>query len=163
MDCIATFRRLFAYDAWANREALASLAAAGEAESAGTALPPRALAWLAHVAAAERLWLHRLRRDPTPVVVWPDLNLDECAAAIEECACLVQSYLDGLAPADLDAPVDYVNSQGEPWTSRVEDVLQHVVMHSTYHRGQIAAALRQAGATPATTDFIHAARQGWIE
>jgi uncharacterized damage-inducible protein DinB len=36
-------------------------------------------------------------------------------------------------------------------------------MHSTYHRGQIAAAMRQAGATPAYTDFIHAVRQGFVE
>lgn len=36
-------------------------------------------------------------------------------------------------------------------------------MHSTYHRGQIAAAMRKAGATPAYTDFIHAVRQGFVE
>jgi len=160
MDRIANFRRLFAYDAWANREALAALSAA---EAAGVAAPPRALGWLAHIAAAERLWFHRLRRDPTAVVVWPDLTLAECRTAIEECARLAQDCLNALAPDDLDAPVDYVNSRGEPWTSRVEDVLQHVVMHSVYHRGQIAAALRAAGATPATTDFIHAVRQGLLE
>src|SRR5262249_38692395 len=154
MDAIAHLRRLFAYDAWANRQALASLAAAGEAA------PPRARAWLAHVAAAERLWLHRLLRDSTPVVVWPDLTLAECGEAIEACARLYDEYLGSLAPEDLAATIDYVNSQGEPWTSRVEDVLQHVALHSVYHRGQIAAAVRQAGATPAITDFIHAARQG---
>jgi uncharacterized damage-inducible protein DinB len=36
-------------------------------------------------------------------------------------------------------------------------------MHGTYHRGQIAAALRASGATPAVTDFIHAVRLGLIE
>jgi len=156
MEILSSLRRRFAYDAWANRAALAALVDAGEAA------PPKAVAWLAHIAAAERLWLHRLRRDPAPVVVWPDSTLAECAAAIEECAQLVQGYLEALSPADLEATIDYVNSQGEPWTSRIEDVLEHMVLHSAYHRGQIAAALRAAGATPATTDFIHAARRGLI-
>ena len=55
------------------------------------------------------------------------------------------------------------NSKGEPWTSRVEDILLHVVMHSAYHRGQIASDVRASGHTPAYTDFIHCVRQGFIE
>jgi uncharacterized damage-inducible protein DinB len=40
----------------------------------------------------------------------------------------------------------------------VDDILMHVVMHSAYHRGQIALEVRCAGQTPAYTDFIHAIR-----
>jgi uncharacterized damage-inducible protein DinB len=36
-----------------------------------------------------------------------------------------------------------------PWA-----VLRHVVNHSTYHRGQVAAKLRRLGVEPAATDFI---------
>jgi len=54
-------------------------------------------------------------------------------------------------------------AKGEPWTSSVQDVLTHVVMHSAYHRGQIASLMRAGGSTPAYTDFIHAVRQGVIE
>ncbi len=157
---MAHFDRLFRYDDWANREVLASL---GRAQP----VPPKALRWLAHILAAERLWLHRLCADPTPVVVWPDLTLDQCAAEIAALAALSRAYLDSLddslEPGRLDASVTYVNTQGEPWTSRAEDILTHVVMHSAYHRGQIAAALREAGRTPPYTDFIHAVRQGLVE
>jgi uncharacterized damage-inducible protein DinB len=45
----------------------------------------------------------------------------------------------------------------------VGDILTHVVAHSAYHRGQIAAAVRAAGGAPAYTDFIHAARRGLVE
>jgi len=38
-----------------------------------------------------------------------------------------------------------------------------VVMHSAYHRGQIASSLRAAGLAPAYTDFIHGIRQGFVE
>jgi uncharacterized damage-inducible protein DinB len=62
----------------------------------------------------------------------------------------------------LDRPVRYTNSKGEPWTSTVEDILTHLVIHSAYHRGQIASDLRNAGQKPAYTDYIHAVRQGLI-
>jgi uncharacterized damage-inducible protein DinB len=47
--------------------------------------------------------------------------------------------------------------------SAVQDVLTHVVLHSAYHRGQIASLMRAGGAVPAYTDFIHAVRQGFVE
>jgi uncharacterized damage-inducible protein DinB len=58
--------------------------------------------------------------------------------------------------------VGYTNSKGEPWTNTVEEILTHVVIHSTYHRGQIASDLRNAGLEPAYTDYIHALRQKLI-
>jgi uncharacterized damage-inducible protein DinB len=39
----------------------------------------------------------------------------------------------------------------------------HVIMHSAYHRGQIAADTRAAGFTPAYTDFIHAIRNEFVD
>jgi uncharacterized damage-inducible protein DinB len=37
------------------------------------------------------------------------------------------------------------------------------VVHGGYHRGQIAAAVREAGGEPAYTDFIHAVRAGLVD
>jgi uncharacterized damage-inducible protein DinB len=68
-----------------------------------------------------------------------------------------------LPPASLDGKVEYRNSKGEPWSSRVEDMLTHVLFHSAYHRGQIALQMRAAGNEPAYTDFIHAVRNGFVE
>jgi len=155
MELRAHLRRLLAWDGWANREAIASLRAAGTP-------PARALRFMAHVPAAERLWLVRLRQDPAPVTVWPALSLDECAAEAEAMARAWPALLDGPPPADLDRAVAYRNSKGEPWTSTVGDVLTHVVSHSAYHRGQVASELRAAGHEPAYTDFIHAVRQGFL-
>ena len=73
-----------------------------------------------------------------------------------------QAYLHDLPPAAFDKQVAYRNSQREPWASRVEDILTHVLMHSAYHRGQIALEMRAAGAEPAYTDFIHAVRNGFL-
>jgi uncharacterized damage-inducible protein DinB len=45
-----------------------------------------------------------------------------------------------------------------PFRSQISDILLHVALHSSYHRGQIAAAVRAAGVTPVNTDFITFAR-----
>jgi uncharacterized damage-inducible protein DinB len=74
-----------------------------------------------------------------------------------------KNYLTNLSPDDLEKQIDYRNSKGEAWSSRVDDVLTHVVMHSAYHRGQIALEMREAGLQPAYTDFIHGVRQGFVE
>ena len=57
----------------------------------------------------------------------------------------------------------YTNSRGEAWTSTVEEILTHVVIHSAYHRGQIASDVRASGGVPAYTDYIHAVRQRLTE
>jgi uncharacterized damage-inducible protein DinB len=156
MNTIARLRELFAYDEWANRETLTSMRAPGDAPAASVRV-------MAHVLAAERLWFHRLKQDGSPVTVWPEASLDAFASQIDELRRLWRDYLDGLRPGDLSLMVQYTNSKGELWANTVEDILTHVVMHSAYHRGQIAADTRASGLEPAYTDFIHAVRQRLIE
>jgi uncharacterized damage-inducible protein DinB len=74
-----------------------------------------------------------------------------------------ETYLRALPAGAFDENIEYRNTKGEEWSSRVEDILTHVLMHSAYHRGQIALEMRTAGAEPASTDFIHAVRQGFME
>lgn len=156
MSFLDQLTRMLIYDDWANREALASLRAV---ESP----PPRALRWMAHIVAVERLWLGRLLADSESVATWPDLTLDECAARLDELRERWRQFLADLGPGDLDRPVSYVNTKGEAWTDTAGDILLQTVTHSVYHRGQIAAELRAAGETPVLTDFIHAVRQGFVE
>ena len=156
MDLLGHLRRLLVYDGWANREAL-------EALKRAEVPPPRAQRALAHIIGAERLWLGRLRQEAGAGAVWPELTIEECEAQLADLAQLWRSYAEELTPARLEQSIDYTNSKGEPWTSTVQDVLMHVVMHSAYHRGQVASELRGAGFTPAYTDFIHSVRQGLLE
>jgi uncharacterized damage-inducible protein DinB len=155
METLDTLRKLFEYDAWANRETLASLRAA-------TVPPERALRILGHVAGAKRLWLSRLRRDGAATAPWPDLGLDALAKTFEESAGEWRSFLGGLRPDDLGRPVPYSNSKGETFTSSIGDILLQLVSHGSYHRGQAAVLLREAGQQPASTDYIHAVRKGLI-
>ena len=152
------YRRLFAYNGWANRETLNSLRIA-------TSVSPDTVKRLAHVLSAEKLWLERLKQQPQTSPVWPVSTLDDCDALATEMSTAWQTYLAELStePNSLDANIEYRNSKGEPWSSRVADVLTHVLFHAAYHRGQVALQMRAAGAEPAYTDFIHAIRKGFLD
>ena len=148
-------QQLLRYDIWANRETLESLRV--------SPVPPRSLGWLGHIVGSEYLWLARLRRQVAPLPVWPDLDVGACAEHLDALSHLWPGYVEGQSPSSLSEEVAYTNSKGEAWTSTVEEILTHVVIHSAYHRGQIASDVRASDRVPAYTDYIHAVRQGLIE
>src|SRR5215813_10764637 len=110
MDSISHFRRLFAYDDWANREVLAAL----QAESTA-----RSLELLAHIFGAQRIWFERLTGLPQDTPVWPKFNLQQCSQQAVELPKQWNDYLD--QRTNLDDRISYQNSRGESFSSRVED------------------------------------------
>jgi uncharacterized damage-inducible protein DinB len=150
----AELTRLVRYDLWANRETLGSLLEGSPS--------PKSLGWMGHIIGAEFLWLARLRGQAAPLPVWPKLPVGECAGRLNELDGLWQRFLADDDSAHWSREVSYTNSKGETWTNTVEDILTHVVIHSAYHRGQIASDVRASGGVPAYTDYIHAVRQGLV-
>ena len=155
MELAEYLRRQFAYDAWANREVLSAIRGGGETQGV--------MRLMAHILSAEGLWLERLRGEAQSLPVWPEFDLEQCEARAKALEGLWMEYLKGMSATGLTEKISYKNSKGEAWSSTVQDVLTHVVMHSAYHRGQIASLMRAAGKTPAYTDFIHAVRTGCVE
>jgi uncharacterized damage-inducible protein DinB len=155
MSLVEYLRRQFAYDAWANREVFAAIGVNGGSDE-------RSMRLLAHILSAERLWLERITEQPQSLPVWPKPDLAQCETQIAELASLWREFLKDADDSGLSHAVSYKNSKGEPWTSTLQDILTHVLMHSAYHRGQIASHMRERGNAPAYTDFIHAVRQGLI-
>ncbi len=148
--------RHLTYDAWANRETLSALRSASRP-------PARAVAWLAHIVGAEYLWLSRIMEEPRQVAIWPDWDLDACAVWLSGLDGAWRRCLATVGREGSRIGVGYRNSRGEFWTSTIDDILTHVVLHSAYHRGQIADEMRRTGFEPAYTDFIHAVRQRLVE
>ena len=153
---IENIQRLFSYDDWANREVLTSLQALDVA-------PPGSVKLLAHILSAEKLWYQRLQLQKQTYPVWPDFSLELCKLEAEELPKLWKAYLQSLKEDGLTRSLSYKNTKGESFSSSKQDILMHVIMHSAYHRGQIAADMRAAGLTPVYTDFIHAVRLGFVE
>ena len=153
---LETLRRLFAWDAWANRATLASLSAAAPAP------PTAALRRMAHIVGAEWLWMARLAGETKPMAVWPALTLSDCDREAARLDAAWTGRLGALSEEALARRVSYVNSKGESWENSEGDVLMHTVLHSAHHRGQIASDLRAGGFEPAYTDFIEAVRRGFV-
>ena len=156
MNLADYLRKEFVYDAWANHEVLAAVRAASGENS-------RSLQLMSHILAAERVWLERLRQVPQSVPVWPEPNLAQCEAEADKLSGEWHEYLDLATAGDVNQTISYKNTKGEMWTSAIVDVLTHVIVHSAYHRGQIASYMRSIGQTPACTDFIHGVRQGLVK
>jgi len=146
-------KRQFVYEGWANREVLKAIRDAGDEDK-------RSLQLMAHILAAARVWLERLQQVPQSVPVWPQSDFAGCETEAKKLESEWLEYLNSVA--DLSQSVRYKNTKGEAWSSSIGDVLTHVLMHSAYHRGQIASHMREQGHTPAYTDFIHAVRQGHV-
>jgi uncharacterized damage-inducible protein DinB len=65
-----------------------------------------------------------------------------------------EDFISGLTEDRLGERIAYVNLQGQRWEYALVHMMQHVVNHSSYHRGQVVTLLRQMGRTPPATDFL---------
>ena len=146
--------KLFEYDYWANSEALAVLKTMpGGAEKARKAF--------CHIIGGQRIWMSRFASPAPPSAQpWPDLTLEECSSAIEDLRQRWHDILEGLTPEKLASDLTYLSLKGTENKTPVQDVLMHLVLHSAYHRGQVAAAVREAGGKPAPTDYTVYLRSG---
>lgn len=141
---------LFDHFAWADARAVEAL----RAMPPGTPEAERAGAIYAHLAASTHVWAARLAGRTPAYPIWPELGLDEAVALTAESAAALRAIAAGLDAAGLAQEVSYRNSAGQAFTNTIGDVLAHVALHGSYHRGQLALLARQGGATPAATDYI---------
>jgi len=56
--------------------------------------------------------------------------------------------------SDFDRRVDYENDEGRLFTNTVQDILFHIINHSTHHRGQMSTDFRNNEIEPIPLDFV---------
>jgi uncharacterized damage-inducible protein DinB len=105
---------------------------------------------LVHVYSAEWVWHQRwLGSSPTsPVPFDAFADLAALEAAWRELEQDVRAFVRNLGDAGLDHQIEYRLLSGTPGKSQYREMIQHVVNHGSYHRGQLVTMLRQVGATP---------------
>lgn len=145
--------RLMHHMRWA--DALFADALLGDAPG----IPPDAPRYFAHIASVEHLWYTRIHGAPAQHAVWPELSVAESRDLAACHADLFERLLVDNDEAALSRLVDYRNSAGRAFKNSVGDIVTHVAMHGSHHRGQIARLLRQAGQEPPYTDYIQFARR----
>ena len=106
---------------------------------------------ITHTYAAEWAWHERWQgRSPTallPADAFPDLaSLKGAWSGLE---ANVRAFVAGLGDSGTDRVIEYKLLSGQLGASPIWQMLQHVVNHASYHRGQVTTMLRQIGAEPA--------------
>ncbi len=142
---IPFFKELFAYNHHFNRQ-LATLFAAHADKT-----PVKSVKWFSHILNAHQVWNSRILPGKNRFGVWDVHDVNDLIE-IDEV-----NYMDSMKILDqgsLQTEIKYLTSKGEPFTNTTRDILFHIINHSTYHRGQIAADFRQHGIEPIVTDYI---------
>jgi len=149
---------LFEYNRWANGRVLVAAARLTPEEFIRDLRNshPSVRDTLVHVMSSEWIWLKRWQGVSPKAMLSP--TDFPAIASIEARWAEVErertQFISGVTEEALEAKVAYVNTQGEAFAYPLWQMMQHVVNHSTYHRGQVTTMLRQLGAKPEATDFL---------
>ena len=105
---------------------------------------------LVHTYSAEWVWYSRWQgtspTSPIPFDRFPDLAALQSAWLDLEAR--LRSFFDQAGEAGIARAMDYKLLNGQPGRTVLWQMLQHMVNHGSYHRGQITTMLRQLGAQP---------------
>ncbi len=142
---------LLKYTAVADQRVIEAMTAASPSD--------RALYLFSHVLNAQHIWARRALGEP-PLYgvseIHPAAQFPTMSSANISDLWRVRTTVPG------DRIIRYTTSHGESFENTAEDILYHVINHSTYHRAQIATDLRQSGIEPPVTDYIILKRQGLL-
>jgi uncharacterized damage-inducible protein DinB len=124
--------------------------------------PRDAIRLFGHIAAVEHLWYSRIHAQTPAVAVWPALSIADARALAAEHVDRFEKLVRSATDTSLARRVHYRNSAGREFDSAVGEIVTHVAMHGSHHRGQILQQLRAAGREPPYVDFIQFMRRDQI-
>lgn len=139
------FKELFAYSHHYNQQLVKIFLEQDDKKS------EKSVIWFNHILNAHLIWNSRIMGENNTVKPWDMHAADELKEMdrVNHSSSLL--ILDSI---EMYRPVEYGNLKGQRFTNTVRDILFHIINHSTYHRGQIAADFRQHGIEPLVTDYI---------
>ncbi|MGE0587037.1 MAG: DinB family protein [Cyclobacteriaceae bacterium] len=140
------FLKLYQYNQWANKRVMDCLVRQKVDDE-------KILVLMSHVVSALFIWLCRITGEsPEPYPLWKQYSLEELARMSDE---ITQRWIKFVESEEsFDRVLVYHNYVGDPYENNVEQIMIHLVNHSSYHRGQVALLLREKGFEPINTDFI---------
>jgi uncharacterized damage-inducible protein DinB len=106
---------------------------------------------LVHLYSAESAWYQRWH-GTSPTAHIPSDQFSDVVSIRDAWTALemkMRTFIDALDDAGVTRVIEYRTLNGAPGSSRIGEMMQHVVNHGSYHRGQLTTMLRQLGASPA--------------
>lgn len=139
------FKDLFEYNHQVNQDLIGVFAQAQDN------LPEKIIHRFHHILNAHHIWNQRILLKTPLYGVWEMHPFDDLKIIDRDN---YWTSIQIIEACDLGSLIDYKNSQGKPFTNRIQEMCFHIINHSTYHRGQIALELRTVGIEPLATDYI---------
>jgi uncharacterized damage-inducible protein DinB len=118
---------------------------------------------LDHIHAVDEIFRRHLQGQPHSFQAprskeMPDFQT--LAQAAREVDDWYVSYVGNLPEEDFEQPIDFVFTNGAPARMRRGEIILHVCLHGTYHRGNAGIVLQKKGIAPnddRMTDFLEKA------
>jgi uncharacterized damage-inducible protein DinB len=111
---------------------------------------------LLHLVGAEKIWLSRWMGTPDARLITaaeaPDVS--SVRRVWEDTGFALAKFLGAMTDKKLQETFRMTTTTGTVFTHTYSQAIQHVVDHSTYHRGQVVVLIRQLGRTPPGTGLI---------
>ena len=156
-------RTLFAFNSWARGRMLDAVGALPEGayrKDLGNSFGS-VHGTVVHILGAEELWLKRWHGESPTSLVSPDAfaSFAEIRRRWDQLESEYQRFLAALTEEAVLRVIRHRDTRGNAYATPLWQMMQHVVNHSTYHRGQVTTMLRQLGARQVATDLIMYYRQ----
>lgn len=107
---------------------------------------------MCHILNVHHIWNARLHNRQADSSLWDDLPFQHWMDFAEENYRTTCSYIEYDA---IGSSIAYTSTEGEQLAKTDGDILYHLLLHSDYHRAQIAQLMRQAGKEPPKLYFIN--------
>ncbi|MCG2419425.1 damage-inducible protein DinB [Aequorivita sp. F47161] len=108
-------------------------------------------ALMSHTLNAHHIWNHRIFGVAPALQVWQELELNYLQKINTEN---YEHSVELIRQKDLNEKIDYANSNGFQFKNTVNQMLFHIINHTTYHRAQLVSLLKTHGMQPINTDYI---------
>ncbi|TLP75883.1 DinB family protein [Maribacter sp. ACAM166] len=142
----AFFNEIFDYNYYCNKKLIDECLELVE-------LPLKTKSLFSHILNAHDIWNARILGKASGYKVWQEHDVKNWADIHYENQ---RSSFEIMSNADeFDKRIDYENSEGRIFTNTLQEMLFHIINHSTNHRGQIAVDFRNNGITPIGLDYVH--------
>lgn len=149
------FLDLFEYNNWANDKLILKFQ---EINKEFKELNP--LQILSHIISVQEYWFERIKgKKSYNIFLWDEFSIQELGVLSLNSHQDWIKFINKLKEEDFTKTIICKDPAGKKLKRSFQDVFQHVVNHSSYHRGQINQAFRENKIEPVILDFIYYANQ----
>lgn len=138
------YKSLFEHEHWANLKVLESFISLPNP-------PQRVMQLFSHIISAQRIWLDRISGQQAQVTPWEEFSTEIMLELLE---INYEEILKLIENEDFERLIHYTNTQGTSFVNTVNQLLTHLALHASYHRGQIVSLIKPFVEKVPATDYV---------